>query len=331
MRTTEGLIKSIEAQGVKVVDRRGDFDPHPTARYARRELDQIVFVTWHHTAGPTINEDAPERVWNYHRNNPLPSGSEREGAAYWACLCEGSDGTDLHVFHDATVATWSQGYAQEPGDENMRGLGIVVAGSYVGPHNPDGTKASAHLLDTVRKITTGVMRWMQVASWIDNGGERFPAHRITGHFDYGKAACPGAQIEQLVRQMRGEGTSAPYTLTTWRNRQAALEKVGIDPGTIDGIYGRKTGAAIRELTTAAGLYPTNRWGRGARGALIESMLRAGEPTAVGRMVAGTTTNDARAWLVEHELPEIEGICGKNSEAAKNIVRAIKALSQGNSP
>lgn len=96
---------------------------------------------------------------------------------------------------------------------------------------------------------------------------------ITGHFDFGKLACPGDEAEEYVRRCRGErveATKQEPTRTsndTWKERQRALVELGYDLGDfgpnkdgVDGAPGDYTRDAIEAFQEAAGITVDGFWG-----------------------------------------------------------------------
>jgi hypothetical protein len=96
---------------------------------------------------------------------------------------------------------------------------------------------------------------------------------VMGHFDAGKATCPGDTLERWVRTFRGEyapnidgkcsrSKESGRPLDTWQQRQRALEELGFDVGPTgaDGIFGYWTRSAVEAFQEAEGLVVDGVWG-----------------------------------------------------------------------
>lgn len=97
---------------------------------------------------------------------------------------------------------------------------------------------------------------------------------VYGHFDFGKAACPGDDIEQWIREVRGEDVeflaedeekTSPVSvapLDSWKERQEALVSLGYDVGRTgaDGLFGFYTRRAVESFQADAGLVSDGIWG-----------------------------------------------------------------------
>jgi len=104
---------------------------------------------------------------------------------------------------------------------------------------------------------------------------------LKGHYDFGKAACPGDYIENEIRLNKGQPSLPGYRTSdepmpsyeagsewfdTWHERQAALVEMGYDLGDygpkqngVDGDPGDATRAAIEGFQTDAGVEVTGFW------------------------------------------------------------------------
>ena len=108
---------------------------------------------------------------------------------------------------------------------------------------------------------------------------------LLGHFDVGKATCPGDVLEAWIRRERGEEVNwlepgrAPWDdtdpdmvdppkedrrreLETWKQRQEALVELGYDVGDAgaDGVHGYFTRMAVRAFQDTARIVADGIWG-----------------------------------------------------------------------
>lgn len=152
---------------------------------------------------------------------------------------------------------------------NADAVGIAFCGNFASRHAP---KASTRDVDDTAfdAGTSFILDYL------------LPRHGLTGkdirgHFDAGKAACPGDQLEAWVREQRGEhvdwalpdGPEDDRPLDTWEQRQIALAALGFDVGVIDGVWGFDTRGGLEAFQEHAGLVVDGVWGP-----LSERHLRA---------------------------------------------------------
>jgi hypothetical protein len=65
---------------------------------------------------------------------------------------------------------------------------------------------------------------------------------------------------EIATEALEAGVPPDYDLSTWANRQHALVELGYDPGPIDGAFGPKTKAALKQFQSDHGLTPDGVWG-----------------------------------------------------------------------
>jgi hypothetical protein len=97
---------------------------------------------------------------------------------------------------------------------------------------------------------------------------------LKGHFDFGKATCPGDFIEEKIVQKRGEKpnisqdqkTETSEWFDTWHERQATLVSLGYDCGClgdlkngVDGLPGEMTRRALEAFQKDSGIEVTGHW------------------------------------------------------------------------
>lgn len=150
----------------------------------RRVLEDIEGVCFHQTWGNTD----PVKVNNYHIN---PNHISKKGCPH-ICYTIFIDGDGkVTLCNDWKDVTWSQGTSKTPGDENKLYLSVCVGGKFKNKHfkkYPDPSVAQMEAADKV-------WRWLKKTF-------RFSNKQIYGHFDFGKATCPGDAIEEYIRKTR---------------------------------------------------------------------------------------------------------------------------------
>lgn len=157
---------------------------------------------------------------------------------------------------------------------NRRSVSVCFAGSFPSRHAPRfSTRArepdESQLHAGISLITDYLLPRYNLTA----------AEGLVGHFDAGKAACPGDALEAWVRIERGEDQVAwmpgkkadKRPLDTWDQRQAALHELGFDPGPVDGLWGFLTRSAVEAFQEAHGLVVDGVWGLMTEGALRLSL------------------------------------------------------------
>lgn len=89
--------------------------------------------------------------------------------------------------------------------------------------------------------------------------------------------CWGPRWMELLDRLTGsvadsDGTVDAFDLGTTRGLQAALTRLGYDPGPIDGMPGQRTVTALRAFQGARGLRPDGMYGPKSREALTDALL-----------------------------------------------------------
>ena len=177
------------------------------------------------------------------------------------------------IWHDDWV-TWHTG-----GVYNHHAVGVVVAGWYASRHDLLSSKdSSARDRPTVEAMTAAD----ELADYLMvRHGLRLGPDTLKCHAELGKPACPGAFLENWVREKRGEdaivdpvpGYEDPRPLATEREIQEALVELGFDPGDVDGKMGPFTQNAIKAFQRAERIRPDGIFGPITRLAMRLALAR----------------------------------------------------------
>lgn len=135
---------------------------------------------------------------------------------------------------------WHQA-AYHTGGHNADSIGIAFQGLFRSQYFKEGGSPSP-AQKTVLKSLYDILAFAGM----------IPRRGIWGHCDFNKPACPGDDLNGIVKELRGNIPLAEK-LVNWEMRQKALQEVNCSPGAIDGIYGYKTKAAVRKFRIQAGL------------------------------------------------------------------------------
>ena len=98
-----------------------------------------------------------------------------------------------------------------------------------------------------------------------------------------------------------------------RSAQEALQAKGYNPGPIDGVYGPRTTAAVRDFQKAEGLKVTGRMDADTRAKLMASAGAGSTPSA-------STTTTTTPSASPSTTPARQACCGEAEEAAKSSAR-----------
>ena len=237
---TAQFLHALERVGLTVKDLRGKLPSHASKSFARRDPSKLKGLTGHHTAGPTGTYERFLAVAEYHVGPNHVSSTGAPGILY--TLGIDKDGV-VCIFHDLEVATWSQGTRSIPGDENADYLAVLVLGDFSSKDH----QGSEPTLDQMHAFlgVAKACRWLWGLSF-----------DFTGHFQFGKPACPGATLETIIR-----AAATHVVVVDPRSRepmtmlevQVALDRLGFDPGPIDGLPGPSTRSAICAFQKSADL------------------------------------------------------------------------------
>lgn len=121
------------------------------------------------------------------------------------------------------------------------------------------------------------------------------AKDIAGHFMFGKAACPGDEVEYYIRAKRGEkvgefsgfeyieaGINKDDPFDTWEERQRVLYILGYDLGSygsngdgVDGKPGSSTRQAIEDFQSDKKIVVDGLWGRQTENSILDTLKANG--------------------------------------------------------
>ena len=270
--------------------------PQSSRGYAKRKSRvSVVFV--HQSAG-NFREglDAPESIARFHTSPPryklnsdgsikyrTVRGKKRKqwiggGRGWPGCgytfIVPGAPqivGGKIEVYraHDDDRHTYHTG-----GLYNRIGVAVCFAGTFTSRHTrPSKRERKAPEPDAMLAGQELILDYLLPRYGID------PREGLKGHFDAGKAACPGDYLESWVRSQRGEEVAAPRspadddpavivradarTFDTIAERQQALLDLGFDLGRwgADGQWGGASKGALLAFQATAEIAVDGRWGR----------------------------------------------------------------------
>jgi hypothetical protein len=150
---------------------------------------------------------------------------------------------DVHSFHTGRRDN-------DPG-ANHNGVAIAFQGLFKSKSSPDGGSPSGWQ----RTIFRPFLRYL------------FERYGLSGidvfcHSDFGKADCPGFEIESWCGAVRDDAVRLERRFDDWRQRQDALVELGyLGPKHADGTYGEYTRRAVEALEDEHRLPESGLWTR----------------------------------------------------------------------
>ncbi len=240
---TTQFIALLKRAGLDVRDMRGHLPTHPTKKFETRDPAKLEGLCGHHTGGPMGDWRRFKAVADYHIGPNHVSSTGCPGILYTLGIAQGGE---VCIFHDLDVKTWSQGTSEIPGDENADYLATLILGNFKSDDHEGGEPTIDQMLSFLAVCKVCRSMW----------GYAFD---YTGHFQFGKPACPGATLEGIVRAAATHVVrdQVPInvvdgdTTTFWL--QGALQSLGYDPGPVDGIPGPSTRSAVCSFQKDHGL------------------------------------------------------------------------------
>jgi hypothetical protein len=208
-----------------LADYRGVLPQHETKRFRKRKPEDILGVCTHHSA--SHNQD-PARTAAYHVGPNHVSADGCPGLLYTLVISDKVCPEQVILANDLASATWSQGKSDDgrhpeySGDENRHLASILVMGDFSEAFRR-GTSADPS--------PSQLARWRQATRWLEQLFS-FDGAGYFGHFDFGKAACPGQTLRVLCtarqRSARSLITARDWQLALLQWRPDCLPKWGAD-------------------------------------------------------------------------------------------------------
>jgi hypothetical protein len=265
--------------------------PRGPGKYQTIKGRKIRGIYGHHSAGNRkAGQAAALAIASFHTAKPVYSGSKWTGggrgwpgAGYQIVVPttpEEQDGR-LVVYRTASDDTWT--YHTGPG-HNAHGIGIVVAGCYQSRHRSNDAD------DDVGPGPSAAAAFEDVAQYLLAKHSLTAEEGLFGHFDAGKATCPGDWLEQLIRHLRGETFPHPRDRLVLggerqaasagmsvKDRQQALLGLGfyLGPTGADGAWGPLSKEALRAFQRSTGVLVVDGvWGPRTEAAMKLAMAEA---------------------------------------------------------
>ena len=155
---------------------------------------------------------------------------------------------DVILANDIECRTYSQGYKGGI-DENEKYIGVCFGGDFSGP----GYEGSQ--LPTPEQLVTAEELWLYLKDKLG-----FDAGGLYGHFNFGKPACPGYAITEVIDRIIPVVALEDTVEDTVESRQRRLKDLNFYAGTVDGVWGLESKDALIRFQKENGLNPDGVWG-----------------------------------------------------------------------
>lgn len=249
MNYTEELLKLPFVKDARTLLARND-----AKQWSPRDPDKLRGLCLHQ--GLDANASAKGTA-KYHAGPNHISADGLPGLSYTGFVER--DGT-LWLAWAVECKTLSQGYADRPGDENEQFLAVSFGGNFSG-QGYQGTQDP-----TPKQVATARQLWeacKKIWGWRNN--------QLYGHYHFGKPACPGFSLTNIVEEYRGTKDwvdPTDHLLDTVKGKQAALRDLGHYTGVIDGVWNLECRYALEQFQQKAGLKQDGVWGPKTNAAVL---------------------------------------------------------------
>lgn len=220
-------------------------------KWKTRDVGTLKGMVWHQELG----WGSVESVAKYHIGPESHLGEVMSIAYTFAIRRNGQ----VVLCNDLNKATWSQGFKDRRGDENVEFLSVMFEGLFTA----DGIDNGGEPTDA--QMLSGLALWKVCRDlWEWDGSNLF------GHTDFGKPTCPGDTLQNIIYAVRFNGSG--FNFNEIRGRQAALASLGYYRGTVDGAWGVNSKKALVNFQHAENLVPDGTWGSKTEAAIKSELF-----------------------------------------------------------
>lgn len=209
-------------------------------KWGKRKPEDIKGVCFHQT-------DGGSKVENTNAYHIGPNHISDTGCPHICYTFHVNNDGQIKLCNPLEDVPWSQGTDKQPGSENVMLISVVAGGKFRSKDYPNLAQPSSAQMGALENI------W----GWLSQAFDLTMAD-IFGHFDFGKAGCPGSDIEAWIRRVRDD--SGLLVLADVDDWQRALVKLGFDLGKsgkakdgVDGDWGAKSRSALYQFQKQHGL------------------------------------------------------------------------------
>lgn len=218
---------------MKINDKRNSLVKHSSKTYRKRAISSIKNIAIHHSATTSGNSESFARYHVNHHGWP--------GIAYHYVV--NKDGS-IDYCHNHEVVSY------HVGNSNSKAIGICMVGDF------RTQKLEKLQRDATLQLVRKLLKELNLSFDDVWGHVEFPG--------YARKPCPSVSMEQFRRSLRDFASQTPNSAIASVEKprgilemgdigndvkkiQQKLTDAGFSPGSIDGIFGRKTAQAVREF------------------------------------------------------------------------------------
>jgi len=168
------LVNFLREKYIHTHDQRGEL-PSRSPGWKRIDFANRRGICFHHSASNNGS-------WAAYARAHLQRWEKAGGIAYTAGIAK--DGS-FHIFNDFDRKGYAQGYKDRPGDENAMLMGVLVDGSFHSRTNKTYVNPTIAQMQTIMVLVEYFSNYSAIG-------------QVAGHFMFGKDACPGDWIRNVV-------------------------------------------------------------------------------------------------------------------------------------
>ena len=248
------------SRGVKLEkphDGRAKLAVNPRGKeWKARDPEKLQGLVWHQELG----WGSVEAMARYHtgKSSHLYRGGVESIAYTWAIRRDGQ----IVLCNDFGKAVWSQGYKGRKGDENAEFMSVMYEGFFRGPGVDDPSAGQPNYL----QLLSGLVLWHTC-----KGAWEWSTDDLYGHFQFGKPACPGDTLQNIVEAVRVNVEQPAYDFSSVQGRQQALKDLGLYTSSIDGLWGPGSRSALIRFQSKHKLAVDGLWGPKTEAAVVRAL------------------------------------------------------------
>jgi hypothetical protein len=254
-----GLFDNIE-------DLRGTLKTNPKVSWKKRDPSKIQGLVIHQELGWS----SVENVAKYHTgpDSHLKAGGVHSISYTFAVRRDGS----LCLCNDLENKTWSQGMKGNDIDENEAFVGCMFEGLFLYDGNTNAKAGEPSLA----QMKTAILLWETLRDHY-----KWSNSALTGHYHWGKPACPGDTLKSFVELVRADKDlykndydASTLVLNDPYKRQLSLKLLGYSIG-VDGIWGNGSKEVLKDFQGDNGLVVDGLFGNGSATKIEECLEKEG--------------------------------------------------------
>ena len=242
-----------------VVDMRGELPTHKTKTWPTRDVSKLLGVVYHQSLD---NYGTAHGNAKYHVGPNHLSSAGLPGLSY--TFFADRELGKLVLANSLESAPYSQGDAKSSGDENALYLSVCFGGNFPGPgYDPPESMT----------LTSG-QEWAATVGWtFFKKVFGFKDNQLFGHYHFGKPACPGYELTEIIEGIRKQYSGHPdeRSFKSVNSRQSALRELGYYRGPSHNMWTTECRYALQRFQKSSALTSDGVWGPMTEARIIEAL------------------------------------------------------------